>query len=212
VTEDSYRPPKKHKLICLEGIDSSGKSTQSKLLHKALVGSILFDFPNYNSVTGKFVKSMLEGKISYHSHTWACVLAANRYEDREAIIGALRHSTVVCNRYWPSNLVYSSASGLDPEWLVSLDREMPKPDLVIVIDVPPEVSMERKTNRDVIERDLLYLRKVRNLYRVVGETLGWCLVDGVQKVENVHHDVVEVVNKKFHTLGGNIQTPPSQPV
>ena len=203
LTEDHYRPPKKgkHKLIVIEGIDGSGKCTQSHLLHMKLLqnfGAVLFEFPNYESITGRFIKQLLtENYMSYHSHAWACLLAANRYEDRDYILNSIRHTNVVMNRYYQSNIVYSTASGIDTQWLVDLDSRMPRPNLVIVLDVPVEESIRRKTNRDMIEQDLSYLQKVRETYKTLGAPRGWRIVDGNQAAVIVHEDIMKLVNDEF---------------
>lgn len=202
MTEDHYKRPYRHKLISIEGIDASGKTEQARLLHMKLVtsiGGIVWAFPNYNNKTGKFIASLLEnGNLSYHSHAWATLLATNRYEDKEFFEICLRHTNIITNRYWPSNLVYSTASGIDTQWLAALDSQMPKPDLVIVLDVSPEVSIKRKKDRDVIERDSIYLTKVQNLYISLGATMGWHVIDGVQSIAKVHQEILKIVNHEFN--------------
>ena len=203
MTEDYYKPPKKgkHKLIVIEGLDGAGKTLQSKMLHMKLLqnfGAVLFEFPNYESITGRFIKQLLiENYVSYHSHAWACILAANRYEDRDYILNSMRHTNVVMNRYYQSNIVYSTVSGINTQWLVELDSRMPKPDLVIVIDIPVEESIRRKSNRDIIEQDISYLQKVRETYKTLGAPMGWRIIDGNRAPEEVHSDIIDIVNTEF---------------
>ena len=125
-------------------------------------------------------------------------MAANRYEERDLLLGALRHGDVICNRYYISNIVYSTACGIDTEWLFALDSGMPKPNLVIVLDVPVEVSVDRKADRDVVERDLVYLEKVRKTYLSLGGPLGWRIVNGDRPAEYVHKEILKIVNEEFN--------------
>ena len=74
---------------------------------------------------------------------------------------------------------------------------MPKPNMVIVLDVPVEVSVLRKTERDIIEQDISYLRKVRATYTHIASTKGWYVVDGTGAPEVVHSDIMKLVNDEF---------------
>ena len=205
MSEDNYRAPKKHRLVAIEGIDCAGKGMQSRILAKKLSGA-LFNFPAYETNTGRLIKTALEtGSISPHSEAWACLLSANRYEVKKLLESCLRHADVVCNRYYPSNIIYSTASGLNTDWLKALDECMPEPDIVIVIDIPVEESISRKHRRDVIESDKNYLEKVRQTYLTLGPLFGWKIVDGLGTPDAVHEKICQA-------LGAVIQTPESQPV
>ena len=202
MTEDHYKPPCKGKFIVIEGIDCSGKTVQTNMLwHKLLysIGGMRISFPNYNNETGKLISTLLQGngKISYHGHTWACLLAANRYEDKHILEATLQHANVVANRYYISNIVYSTASGIETEWLFQLDSQMPKPNVVIVLDVPVQVSVDRKTDRDILEKDVKYLEKVRKTYIELGALMGWRVINGDRPAEYVHEEILKIVNDEF---------------
>ena len=47
------------------------------------------------------------------------------------------------NRYWQSNLVYGPANGMDINWLLRLDKGLPKEDITLVILVNPSISAKR---------------------------------------------------------------------
>ena len=196
MTEDGYKPPCKGKLIVIEGIDSSGKTVQSKML-ATKTNSVLFSFPQYHNKTGQLITKMMEGCIDFNSRTWACIMAANRYEERALLVSALLHGDVICNRYYISNIAYSTASGIDNQWLMALDSGMPKPNLVIILDIPVKISAERKTERDMIEQDLEYLERVRQTYNLLGAQMGWYIVNGEQPEEYVHKDILKIVNDEF---------------
>ena len=201
MSEDHYRPPHKGKLLVIEGIDASGKETQTGLLHMKLqkIGAVRFDFPNYNNHTGRFIKEVMTREfISYHDEAWAQLLAANRSEDKEELLNSLRFTNVVCNRYYISNMVYSTASGLNTQWLSSLDSQMPKPDIVIILDIPAKVSAQRKSKRDFIESDIIYLEKVRQTYVNLASTMGWYVIGGDRGPQEVHQDILKIVSQEFN--------------
>jgi len=196
VTEDSYKPPCKGKLIVIDGIDCSGKTVQSAMLGSKS-NTVVFSFPEYLNKTGQFISEMMEGGINFNSRTWSCMMAANRYEEYDLLVSALKHGDVICNRYYISNIAYSTASGIDTEWLFQLDSGMPKPNLVIILDVPVQVSLDRKKDRDIIERDLVYLEKVRKTYVSLGAQLGWRVINGDRPAEYVHEEILKIVNDEF---------------
>src|SRR5437879_12617270 len=90
----------------------------------------------------------------------------NRWESLEKLRELLRDSDyIIVDRYYPSNLAYGIARGLDERWLSNLDAGLPEPDQVILVDTSVEASFTRNTSgRDVHERDTLLLHKVRKEY------------------------------------------------
>jgi len=178
---------KRGRLIAIEGIDQAGKRTQADLLAKevrnlSLPASVL-SFPDYTTPLGRQLKAYLAGKIQFDLHALHLLYAANKWE----LAGELSHriergGIVVVNRYSPSNLAYGIAHGLPSAWLNSLEEGLPRPDVVVVLDVSPRTSFIRKRReRDLHEGDLSYLRRVRRAYVRLARKNGWKIVDG-------HHD------------------------
>jgi dTMP kinase len=90
----------------------------------------------------------------------------------------LGHVAIV-NRYTPSNLAYGVAHGLSLNWLEPLEVDLPRANLVLVLDVSPKASFRRKKKlRDVHEGDLSYLREVRNVYLRLAKKYRWKVIDG----------------------------------
>ena len=182
-------------LFVLEGIDQSGKRTQTLLLTQRIsslghkVRSI--SFPIYDTPIGAEIKASLEGKRSYPPQVKHLLLSANRWEVKLEMENLLEEGwIIIANRYTPSNIAYGLASGIDEDWLMSLDRGLPKPDLVIIIDIPPQVSLARKVeDRDMHERDLSYLSRVRENYLMLAKRFGWIVVDGDRDISQVHEEI-----------------------
>jgi dTMP kinase len=122
----------------------------------------------------------LAGKIRFDFHAVHLLYAANKWENAASIAREVKlGSVVVINRYTPSNLAYGIAHGLSANWLERLEMDLPKPDLVLILDVSPKVSFERKKQlRDVHEENLSYLRKVRDAYLRLARKHGWKIIDG----------------------------------
>jgi len=159
------------KIVIIEGMDKSGKTTQSKLLYnfynKIYSGQVgLLNFPDYNTRIGKEIELFLKGNINYSNEVKHILLSANRWEKKEEIEHLRRkNKLLIFNRYYQSNLVYGLANGLDFEWLINLDKGLPKEDLVIVLDIDPNLSYKRSVDNDFMldefEKDKLLIQKVR---------------------------------------------------
>lgn len=156
------------RLIALEGIDGSGKGTQSRLLVDALtragIATELFRFPQYEtSFFGAEVGRYLHGDYGQLSEVnpkfSALLYALDRFEARNDLVAALAAGkTVICDRYTPSNLAHQSAR-VEPkhrksliQWIQHVEHEvfrLPKPDIVLFLDstVSSAQSLVRQKER-----------------------------------------------------------------
>ena len=188
----------KGKIIVFEGIDKAGKTTQAKLLEKKLGSKcVRIDFPDYSTPVGKEIKQFLDGKRNYPDEVKMMLLSANRWEKKgeiEKIVS--KGTTVIMNRYYQSNLVYGISKGLKLDWLLSLDKGLPKADLVIVIDIRPKTFVSRSKNVvDTFEKDLELIRRVKKNYRILANKFNWRIVEGEKTVDEVHGQVLRIVRK-----------------
>lgn len=188
----------KGKIIVFEGIDKAGKTTQAKLLEKKLGSKcVRIDFPDYSSPIGKEIKRFLDGKRNYPDEVKMMLLSANRWEKKEEIEKMVsKGTTVIMNRYYQSNLVYGISKGLKLDWLLSLDKGLPKADLVIVIDIRPKTLVSRSKNVvDTFEKDMELIRRVKKNYRILANKFNWRTVEGEKSVDEVHGQVLRIVRK-----------------
>lgn len=188
----------KGKIIVFEGIDKAGKTTQAKLLEKKLGRKcVRIDFPDYSTPVGKEIKQFLNGKRDYPDEVKMMLLSANRWERKdeiEKIVG--KGTTVIMNRYYQSNLVYGVSKGLKLDWLLSLDKGMPKADLVMVIDIKPKTLVSRSKNVvDTFEKDLELIRRVKKNYRILANKFNWRIVEGEKSVDEVHKQILKIITK-----------------
>lgn len=135
------------KLIIVEGIDGSGKSTQISLLHRWLLaqGQKVF-FTEWNS-SALVRRSLRRGKKKdLLTPTTFSVLHAVDFADRLTfkIIPPLKAGmTVLADRYVYTAFGRDVARGVDNEWVRALYSFAPKPDLAMYFRVPIEVSLQR---------------------------------------------------------------------
>ena len=190
---------RKGKIIVIEGIDKAGKTTQAKLLQKKLRSKcVKFDFPDYSTPVGKEIKKFLDGKRNYSDEVKMILLSANRWEKKaeiEKVIG--KGTTIIMNRYYQSNLVYGVSKGLKLDWLLTLDKGLPRADLVIVIDIKTNTLVTRSKNTivDTFEKDVELIRKVKKNYRILANKFNWRIIDGEKSVDDVHDEVLKIVKK-----------------
>ena len=128
-----------------------------------------------------------------------CLLAANRYEKLAEINDAIeKNSVLVMNRYYQSNWVYGLVNGLKLDWLEKLDSDLPKADLVILLDVSQQESFKRKkTNRDKFEKNKAFYKKIAETYRNLAKNKHWKVVDATKDKNEVHEDIMKIFQSKM---------------
>lgn len=190
-------------LIVIEGTDKAGKATQSQKLSKSMeregFSVAVMSFPDYSTKIGGEIRAFLDGEKDYPLETRHMLLSVNRWEKKremERMLG--ERDILILNRYHQSNLVYGVASGLELEWLEALDSGLPKADLVIVLDVIPDVALGRvESKADLFEKDREMMKRVSGLYRDLAGRYGWILVNGDRSRDEVHAEIMQIVWKKM---------------
>ncbi len=181
------------KFIAIEGIDGSGKGTQTAELKKYFDQSGLrcstMTFPRYSeTLMGKQIGRFLNGEFGQLEHLHpvpiSLMYAVERFESRGLIEENLHNcDLLIADRYVGSNFAHQGAhlSGEKRDeflnWISTVEYELfkvPKPDLVIVLDLPADASANRVAMKnardytdqttDLHESDKEYLASVRDVY------------------------------------------------
>jgi len=190
-------------LIAFEGLDQSGKQTQAELLRDRLIAADrlvrLLSFPAYETPIGAEIERALRGSRDYGADVMQLLYIANRYERKPQIEQERNAGTVlVCDRYLASSIAYGEAQGLDPGWLLEIQRYLPQPDITFLLDIAPEVSARRKTeDRDRYERDLALLGRVRESYLRQAAQGGWVRLSADRDRVAVAADVFAAVERSL---------------
>ena len=188
-------------LIAIEGLDQSGKATQAQLLRDQLrqggTRARLVSFPDYGTSIGEEIARALQGEREYGPEVMQLLYIANRYERKADLERWLDGGlVVVCDRYVASSVAYGEAQGLDVDWLTQTQRLLPASDLTILLDIAPQLAVERKaTGRDRYERDLSLLGRVRDSYVRQAEQAGWIRVDGDRDKADVAAEISALLAK-----------------
>ena len=200
--------------ISFEGIDGSGKSTQIQKLAEFL-GALDFDIvitrePG-GSVGGEEIRNLLlQGNVDRWSAETEILLftAARRDHLERIILPALKEGKIViCDRFTDSTRMYQGMRGANLRNLVdTLNEKVIKfdPDLTIVIDINPEISLKRAKSRKTVEErfedfgvDLqMKMRKgFIELAKEFGDRIE--VVDGQQSVDKLAQDICSLVKAKI---------------
>lgn len=210
------------KLIVIEGTDGSGKSTQFRLLteHLAQDGKDFKQlvFPQYSEPSSAPIRMYLGGEFGsrptdVNAYAASTFYAVDRYASYKKVWGQWYEDggLVVSDRYTTSNAVHqaSKEEGEKQEaflnWLYDLEYDklgLPRPDLVIYLDVPTDFTekmlrhREQNTNThaDIHEQDSRYLATCRRTGRAAAKHYGWtvirCVEDGAMRsVEDIHQEI-----------------------
>lgn len=212
------------KLIVIEGLDGCGKSTQLKLLPQNLlkngIESKSVSFPDYDSNSSALVKMYLGGEFGkkpgdVNAYAASLFYAVDRFASYKTNWGDYynQNGVIVSGRYTTSNAVHQTSKMDESEWQGFLDWlydleynkvGIPKPDRVIFLDMPIEVSQKLLSGRyngdegkkDIHESDTAYLDKCRKAAMFTAKYSGWtiipCAKDGEPRtIEDIAKDILE---------------------
>ena len=219
-----------NKIIVIEGTDGCGKETQSKRLVSYLenknVNVIKQDFPNYESPSCAPVKMLLNGELgssanSLDAYQSSILFAVDRLCTFKKELKNFEKSSdavLVLDRYVESNLLYQACKIDDAtereqytKWLFDLEYDklkLPKPDIVIYLNVPPKVTTQlvksRAVNKngqekDIYENDADYIQKVYTRGLNMAKSQGWAIIDCLNENEQLKSidEISALINEKI---------------
>ena len=210
------------KLIVIEGTDGSGKSTQFRLLTERVEKEgIPFQklvFPQYKEESSALIRMYLGGEFGSHpsdvnAYAASSFYAVDRYASYKKVWGEWyeQGGLVLSDRYTTSNAVHQASKEKDEKqadflaWLYEFEYDrlgLPRPDLVIYLDVPTEYTEKMMRSReaatgthaDIHEQDLEYLATCRKTGKKAANFYGWtvieCVRDGAMRsIEDIHEEI-----------------------
>ncbi|MBP3415439.1 MAG: deoxynucleoside kinase [Clostridia bacterium] len=213
------------KLIVIDGLDGSGKATQSQLLAQRLTQSGTaarrITFPDYNDDSSKLVQMYLRGDFgdspdAVNTYAASSFYAVDRYASYK------RHwqedynngTVIIADRYTTSNAVHQMAKLEEDkwdsylEWLYDYEYNLlglPAPDAVIFLDMPLEVSQNLMKERyggdegkkDIHERALEYLASCRRSAQYAAAKGDWHIL---QCAHDGKPDTIECISDSILAL------------
>lgn len=198
--------------IVLDGIDGSGTSTHSKLLAGFLSLKGLKTYSTQepsNSDIGKLLRTYLKNdKIP--ASTDALLFAADRvlHYNNDIKEKLEEGYTVISDRYLESSIAYQSSQSdsISVEWVQDLNKFAGKPDLTIILDIEPKLSLTRKHHK-VLDKfeDTSLLEKVRQVYLDRAKREEYIVINTDDIIEIVQAKIQEVVIEKLDQNGIQIK-------
>lgn len=217
-------------LIAIDGVDASGKQTQSELVFKKLKERghrvRLVSFPSYNSDSSSLVKMYLNGDFGdkpedVNAYAASTFFAADRFASfrsdwkKDYDSGVI----IIADRYVQSNMIHQASKlAADEknkfiEWLYDLEYNiygLPKPDVTIFLDMPPEAGIklmaerankfDKSMQKDIHERNSSYLFDSYNNAVEISDRFGWHRIScvnnsAVRSVEDINNEIMSILNE-----------------
>jgi dTMP kinase len=176
-------------LIVIEGIDRAGKTTLLKRLVEHFqtknVNVISFRFPDRLTPIGTIITQYLElppqtnlKTEDLDDRTIHLLFSANRWEQATFINEELMKGThVIIDRYAYSGVCYSAAKGIDREWCKFTEIGLPEPDLVLYLDIQPEISCARNDFGNERHDSLEFQKQVYEQFQTFRGLPQWHTID-----------------------------------
>lgn len=190
------------KFIVFEGLDRAGKSLQcaktvenlEKMGHKA----VKMNFPDRNTAIGKIINEYLaNSKTDLSDEAIHLLFSANRWEAKKNIERILDSGvSIVCDRYCYSGIAFSSAKGMDFEWCKMCDKGLPRPDLVVFLDVDEATAVQRGGYGDERYETREMQQKVRSQFEKLREP-QWAWISANGSIESVEESIMASIIKLY---------------
>ncbi|XP_071949555.1 thymidylate kinase-like isoform X1 [Antedon mediterranea] len=188
---------KRGALIILEGVDRSGKSTQCKKLVQTLHNQgekiHLMRFPDRTTETGKLIDGYLSQKFELEDHAVHLLFSVNRWEAVPKITELVKSgTTVIIDRYAYSGVAFTAAKpGFTIDWCKASDSGLPRPDLVLFLDISTEDASTRADFGGERYEKTEFQSKVSKNYELLKDK-DWKIVAAGRSIEEVHNEIKQL--------------------
>lgn len=219
----------KSSIIVIEGLDGSGKATQTKILYDKLMSKGIktrrLEFPDYSNPSSSLVKMYLNGDFGSKPEDVNAYAASAFYAvDRAASYMQFWKNdyadgtVILSDRYATSNIIYQMSKLPESEWKSFIKWQddfeynklgIPRADLVIYLDVDPTVSqklMEKRYNgddskKDLHEKNLNFLLECRKSALYAAEKCNWIIINCC---ENGNIKSIEKISEEIEKAASSI--------
>lgn len=191
--------------VCIEGPDGAGKSTLSKSIvqrfEEMQVPAVYRWFPSENEAGG-LIRSGLRGEVKLHNKIFLYLFCADGLQAEDGIRKSLSDGAhVICDRH-PTlsgrvfQVDHHPASLVDSVYDGATNDGISQPDLLFMVDVPPEVSLQRMSLRTkykdvVFESDKLErVTELRDRYIRLARRYKAIVLDGTLSIDQLSDLVI----------------------
>lgn len=191
--------------IVLEGIDGSGKTTQTQLLNEWLTTkgykTRKIVEPTGSDI-GKLIRNELlnpESTNDINQQRLALLFAADRLTLKKEIIDAKGSKDIILisDRSFYSSICYQNNSSVEKEWIYEVNLHTPRPDLTILLDLDEKEAITRCDKEEVFET-IQFLEKTRTNYLELLDTEdNIVVVDAKDSLDKVQERIRKIVEEEL---------------
>ena len=196
--------------IVIEGIDGAGSSTQAELLQQYFLNnhqSAVISPEPTNGKIGQLLREFLAEQNYFvaqdlFDQQMAYLFAADRhyhlYNDLDGVYKLIRENIhVISTRYYFSSLAYNVKNQDDYQFVAQLNHNFPKPSILIYLNIPVELALNRIKNRplkEVYETKDKLIRVKHNFEQIISDYEDNLLVvDASQKPEIINQEIINKI-------------------
>jgi len=218
------------KIIVIEGTDGSSKQTQTSRLFERLKDRQLnvkrLAFPNYDSLSSGPLKMYLGGELgdspnSLNAYQASTLFAVDRLITMKQFENSNNQDAILLlDRYVQSNIIHQACKIPDEksrnefvEWLYDFEfnvLNLPKPDLVYFLNMPPKYSLKLANNRqalkfgtkkDIHEKDSDYQTKAYETGLDMASKFGWQIINCVndkgeiKSIDEINEEIINIFDQ-----------------
>ncbi len=205
------------KLVAVEGLDGSGKSTQVHLMHQWLSGlGYRVFFTQWNSSDLVKEATRKGKKRQLLTPTTFSLIHATDFADRyeRQILPMLKAGYIVfCDRYIFTSFARDSVRGCDPSWLRQLYGFAMQPDITFYYDLPLETALGRilegrprlkyfeagmdlGLSQDILESFRIFQGRVLESYKNMAKEFNFTVMDATKPIHALQERAREIISQR----------------
>ncbi len=214
------------KLIVIDGLDGSGKKTQTDMVYEHLKANGKkvkeISFPDYKEKSSTLIKMYLDGEFGKNPED-VNAYAASSFFAMDRYASYIKHwkrdyeqgTLILSDRYSTSNIIYHMSKLDQKEWKDYIDWledyeynkiGIPKPDVVIYLDVDINISQRllserydgEESRKDIHEKNIDFIRKCRECAMFASDKLNWEIINcmngnALRSKEDINKEIISII-------------------
>jgi dTMP kinase len=190
--------------VVLEGIDGVGKSTHTNLLEKYYKSKDIETkriVEPTNSQVGQLLRQELKNEDSVkdtNQQMLALLFAADRLTQKDEIL-KYKHNPnnlLLSDRSFYSSICYQNNYSITPKWLYQINQHVPRPDLLILLDLNENMAIKRCAGDEVFE-NIQFLKKTRQNYLKLLRYKNTVKISAYPSVKKVQQQIRHVIDSRL---------------